>query len=385
MTTHDGESSQDKAGPQAFWIINGVAAAIAALALWGGFALDQFLPDIAVSGRGDSRMTLGIIVVIFAGLIALFVLYMVVQGVLVSRLLRVASTEHADSFYVGVVQTRWQEKTRFVHSGGWISALPFAGVLVFSTSGVRFLQPSSQGDIVLPWSRIVDVTTEAATAASKPGRIILRLAEPDSRFPFSPLDRQWTFYTRPHRRAELIEFVSQIARGRTDAASPQSPGPALPQRSEETMVTPISPRTSPPAHKETHRASSYDARQVHRGISAFRLQRLSFIAGVASAGSGLFAFVLLSLGDARVPFIPIAAVLIFGPPLASYVFHVMARIESNREFDRGYTSYRDKFIDLDQRHPVSGEIIRDAGKPFLSDAEWGAVYPGPGPRKEAGR
>lgn len=389
MTPHAGVSGPDSSGPPRYWIITGVAATITALTLWGGIALHQFLPNFTLSGRGDSRMTVGMLVIIFGALFASIVVFLMAQGVHLSRLLRVAASEHAGSLYVGVVQTRWQEKIRFVHSSGWVSVLPFAGVLVLSATNVRFVQSSSRGDIVLPWRTVLDVTTEAATAASKPGRIILHLAKPASRFPFSPLDRQWMIFTRPHRRVELIAMVSQIARSQADAlhavdvVDAPSPVDSLPLHVEAITATPIPPTTSLPTDYGRYQASSHDTRQVHRGISAFRFQRWSFIAAVSSVGSALIAFVMLSLGDARVPFIPVAVVLIVGPPLASYFFRVMARIASDQEFHLGYTSYRDKFIDLEQRHPVTGEVIRAAGKPFLTETEWHAVYPGPATTKSA--
>lgn len=351
----------------------GIAAILMSLLISAGVALDQGLPGWTISGRAGGSLTFGSVVLIAGATWGFFVVLLAVQGALLSRLRRLVAANYGDAQFVGIVQTRWQDKIRFVHPGGSVSVLPFNGVLVLSSGGVRFVHlRASVGDVVLPWNTILAVTTES----TKPRRIVLRLASPASPFPFTPLDDRWMLLTRAHRGVELIDKLSDLIRRGIDSGNePSTPSAlSLGQEDYHEFLGPPAPIRPPEGRHipTTHR----DVGHVHPGISAFRLRRWSLIAGASSFVSVVVAAILFSLGEARYPFIPLGVVLMVGPPIASYLLHFMANMASKREFELGYTTYRDRFIDLKQRHPVTGQVIREAGQPFLSESEWHALYPG---------
>jgi RsiW-degrading membrane proteinase PrsW (M82 family) len=66
----------------------------------------------------------------------------------------------------------------------------------------------------------------------------------------------------------------------------------------------------------------------------------------------------------------LAGLLFFGAIGTFWVLGTLGLRRQVVEVSNGYTTMRNRFSDVEQRHPTTGEVIRPAGAPFLSRAEF---------------
>jgi hypothetical protein len=110
--------------------------------------------------------------------------------------------------------------------------------------------------------------------------------------------------------------------------------------------------------------------RVEDKLSAFELSRRALWA------VGLWLVVSLSASFAVIAFAPtskvVAPLVLLGLGVVPLAMHRARRRREAEELAKGYTTLPGDHINVDQVHPFTGQLIRAAGEPLLTPAQWSA-------------
>lgn len=113
-------------------------------------------------------------------------------------------------------------------------------------------------------------------------------------------------------------------------------------------------------------------KSIPSAVRTFHRSQLVLGLGCAFVALSALSLVIRSLGFAALAgFVGTLGLVLAGVAgVVSFVLLGYAVALINEEAARGYTTTRQRFQELEQRNPYTGEVIRGAGEPFLDDAQY---------------
>jgi len=212
--------------------------------------------------------------------------------------------------------------------------------LSFDRSGIAMWSTTSDSahrTALIPWSDVTDLRPAVVQVSGRPVQT-LRLLLGEVRIDLHP------FHTAGDRRAPLDEgdVAALIARTEIARGTRQKPG-----RVRTTFGV------------------------LEPGLSAWRADRLYRPVIAAILGFGTLALALGAIATGQFDTVVVAV----GALIAVQIVYVMGTSmlvmrASARERAAGYTTLHRKHLELEQRHPSSGSVIRPAGEPPVEDTEF---------------